>query len=87
MAWPLVLVFTLKVLGKSVISVTALRAYRESGSPAVRALQVDARNDVLVGVLTILGFFAARYGWVGLDAWLALPVAAWIAASGIGLAL
>lgn len=87
MAWPLVLVFTLKVLGKSVISVTALRAYRESGSPAVRALQVDARNDVLVGVLAILGFFAARYGWVGLDAWLALPVAAWIAASGIGLAL
>ena len=59
--------------------------HRRTHSPAVRALEVDARNDVLVGVVALGGFFAARYGSVGWDAWLAMPIACWIGASGIGI--
>jgi cation diffusion facilitator family transporter len=52
----------------------------------LRALAVDARNDVLVGLIAIAGFFGARYGMPTLDAWAALPIAMWIAWSGIELA-
>ncbi len=53
---------------------------------ALRALHVDARNDVLVGLSAVFGFFCARAGWASLDAWLALPVAGWIGYSGFQLA-
>ncbi|MDD9935393.1 MAG: cation diffusion facilitator family transporter [Myxococcales bacterium] len=76
-----------KLVGKAVIAVLSGRQHARSRSPALRALQIDARNDVLVGLLSLVGFYAARYGWHGWDAWLALPVAAWIAASGILLAM
>lgn len=86
MAWPLVWMFLLKVGAKAAIAAVASAAHEKRGSPALSALYVDARNDVLVGVLAVLGFFAARYGWLGLDAWLAIPVAVWIGASGVDLA-
>ena len=44
---------------------------------------MDARNDVLVGLLALVGYFVARYGWPSLDAWLALPIALWIGTSGV----
>jgi len=55
--------------------------------PAMKALAVDARNDMLASVAAIVGFVAARYGATQLDAWLALPLAALIAWSGVQLAL
>jgi cation diffusion facilitator family transporter len=85
MQWPLAAVFALKVVAKGVMMSVAGRYYRRGGSPALHALEVDARNDVLVGVLALCGFFATRYGSPGWDAWLALPVACWIGASGIAL--
>src|SRR5690606_17920865 len=62
------------------------RPARGGASPALRALHVDARNDTLVGLLAVLGFFLARNGGGHWDAWLALPVAAWVGWSGIDLA-
>lgn len=53
----------------------------------MRALFIDARNDALVGGLAVVGFFAARYGWPKLDAYLALPTGLWIGYAGIDLAL
>ncbi|MCA9655962.1 MAG: cation transporter [Myxococcales bacterium] len=54
---------------------------------ALRAFRVDARSDVIVGLTSLAGFLGARYGdWPMLDAWLALPVAAWIGISGAMLA-
>jgi cation diffusion facilitator family transporter len=47
---------------------------------------VDARNDLLVSLVAISGFFAARFGAHTLDAWLALPIAVWIGWAGIELA-
>ena len=44
----------------------------------MKALAVDARNDVLVSVLAITGFFGMRAGYPTLDAWLALR-AVWLA--------
>ncbi|MDH5672942.1 MAG: cation diffusion facilitator family transporter [Myxococcales bacterium] len=86
MGWPLAAAFAVKVVAKTLLSSVSGRYYRKLGSPALQALQVDARNDVLVGLLALVGFFAARYGSSGWDAWLALPIACWIAAAGLGLA-
>jgi cation diffusion facilitator family transporter len=86
-AWPLVAIFIVKVAAKAVVAVLAGRHHRRTESPALRALQVDARNDVLVGLLAVGGYFAARYDSPGWDAWLAMPVACWIAASGSMLAV
>lgn len=54
--------------------------------PAFSALLVDARNDCLVGVLAVFGFFGARLGTPEVDAWLALPASLWIGWSGVSLA-
>lgn len=54
---------------------------------ALRAFRVDAASDVVVGTASLLGLLAARYADLpSLDAWLALPVAAWIGFSGFRLA-
>ncbi|MCA8914553.1 MAG: cation transporter [Planctomycetes bacterium] len=84
--WLLVVAFGSKTVFKSAIMFIAGAAYRQTKGPAMKALKVDARNDVMVSLLAIGGFFAARAGWTQLDAWLALPVAAWIGWSGIELA-
>lgn len=86
MEWSLAFVFGVKVAAKTGLSLTARRSQRSGRSPALRALEVDARNDVLVGIVALAGFFGARYGSSGWDAWLAMPIACWIAASGVGLA-
>jgi len=75
--------FVAKVLFKGTIWRLALGGGR---SPAVAALVVDARNDVLVGVIAIVGFFGMRAGYPRIDAWLSLPIAVYIGWSGILLA-
>ncbi|MCA8912539.1 MAG: cation transporter [Planctomycetes bacterium] len=84
--YTLVGVFGAKTLFKTAIFFVATAARKRTKSPAMKALAVDARNDVLVSLLAIGGFFAARNGLPTLDSWLALPIAAWIAWSGIELA-
>lgn len=78
---PLLAWFAVKAVVKAVI--WALSGGKGS---ALRALHVDARNDVAVGLLAVLGFFLAKHGLPALDAWFALPVALWIGYSGFGLA-
>lgn len=84
--WLLVGTFGAKAVFKLLMFVFARRGYTRTSSPALKALSVDARNDLMIGVLAIGGFFAARHGAPKLDAWLALPVAAWIAWTGVELA-
>ena len=86
MEWALALAFLLKAVAKATLTLVARGVHEKTASPAVRALEVDARNDVLVGMVALVGFFGARYGSPGWDAWLALPIACWIGASGFGLA-
>jgi cation diffusion facilitator family transporter len=83
---PLVGMFLLKVVAKTAVAAFAASRDRRHPSPALRALYVDARNDVAVGSVAVIGFFAARYGWPGLDAWLAIPVALWVGWAGFSLA-
>lgn len=70
---------------KAVIAVWCWQLVRRTG-PAVRALYIDARNDVATGALALAGYGLARYGWPGWDAWLAVPIGAWIVVSGFELA-
>jgi ferrous-iron efflux pump FieF len=87
MSWSLAIIFSCKFFAKWIIRSISLRAQQSNYSPALNALAIDARNDMLVAVLALAGFFATRFGWPGWDAWLAIPIAAWIAAAGISLAL
>jgi cation diffusion facilitator family transporter len=84
--WLLVAALGGKAAAKAGVMWAAGRLGRRGASPAMDALRVDARNDVLVCLVSIVGFFGARHGWPILDALIALPVAAWIAASGVQLA-
>jgi ferrous-iron efflux pump FieF len=69
------------------VAKTGIWLYARRGTtPVYRALSVDARNDVGVGLVAIAGYFGARYGAPALDAWLTLPLAVWIGWAGIGLA-
>jgi cation diffusion facilitator family transporter len=86
MSYLLLGAFALKTVVKIGVIVYATRVSRTDKSPALGALVVDARNDVLVGLLAIVGFFAARSGGSHWDAWLAIPVALWVGASGLMLA-
>ena len=74
-----------KLVLKFFVAAWCWQVMQRSG-PAVRALFVDARNDILAGILAMAGYLMARYGWPGWDAWLAIPIGAWIIASGFGLA-
>lgn len=78
--------FSAKIVFKSVVFVLARKLSGNGIQPALKALAVDARNDVLVCTVAVGGYFAAVYGWNALDAWLALPLSAWIMWSGISLA-
>ncbi len=83
----LVGVFAAKGLAKSWLARAALRRNRRSPSPVLQAIGVDSRNDALVGAVAIVGYFGARFGSPRVDAWLALPLAAWIGASAVWLGL
>jgi len=82
----LVWVFLAKIAAKVFIGLGARAAGRRHHSPAMEALAVDARNDVIVSSIAVVGFFAARVGWPALDAWLALPAAVMIGFAGYELA-
>jgi len=78
----LLFLFVTKALFKAAL----LYMTRKKNGPAITALHVDARNDVLVGLVAVLGFGGIAAGYPALDAWLSLPVAVWIAWSGVDLA-
>jgi cation diffusion facilitator family transporter len=86
LTYSLLWVFLTKVAIKTGVAVYASRVNREARSPALGALVVDARNDVAVGLVGVVGFFAARAGNATLDAWLAIPVALWVGFAGFTLA-
>ncbi|HEU5073959.1 MAG TPA: cation diffusion facilitator family transporter [Polyangiaceae bacterium] len=84
---PLILwIFGAKVAFKGAIWLGATRL-ASAIQPAMKALAIDARNDMLTSGVAIAGFVAARYGATQLDAWLALPLAILIAWSGFRLAV
>lgn len=86
LAWPLAVALGAKVVVKLVLLLLARPRGREGS--VLRAFRVDARNDVLLGVTSIAGFFAARYLELkALDAWLAIPIGIWIFVSGMMLGL
>jgi len=82
--WSLPVVFAGKALVKLVMVAISRSGARTSS--VIRAVYVDARNDVALSVLAVGGYFAARHGWTSLDAWLAVPIGLWIGWSAIGLA-
>ncbi len=75
-------VFAAKVVFKG----TAFVLSRRSSGPALEALAVDAQNDILVGLISVVGYLGMLGGYQSLDALLAIPVAAWIGWSGLSLA-
>jgi ferrous-iron efflux pump FieF len=86
LAYPLLGVFGAKIAFKAAVIVLAGRQHRAHGGAALRAVIVDARNDLLVGLSAVGGFFLARYGDSSWDAWLAIPIGLWIGWSGFDLA-
>lgn len=76
----------LKIAAKlGLVAVLAARA-RRGNSPALRAVVVDARNDVAAAGSSLLGYAAARAGLGWADAALAIPLCVYIAFNGFKLA-
>lgn len=65
-------------LAKALIAAFYRRAWRRTGSPALRASFVDSRNDVLATALALTGFILGG----ALDAAAGLAIGAWILFSG-----
>lgn len=78
----IVVAFGVKILGKGAVMLLA----RSRDEPAARALFVDARNDVALSALAVVGWAFAKTGHPAVDAYLAIPMAAWIGYAGIDLA-
>lgn len=75
-----------KVFAKILLVLFAHRHDRRH-QPALQAFIVDARSDILVGTLSLLGFFASvALARPSLDAWLAIPAAGWVGYSALSLA-
>ena len=53
---------------------------------AVAATKLDTVNDVVTCASSLFGAWLVRRGWPAVDGWFALPVAAYVAKNGIGLA-
>lgn len=84
--WFVAAVFAGKVVFKAAIFTVATRATRTASNPVLAALRVDARNDVLVGLVALAGFALVTAGLPAVDAWLAVVVALYVAYAGVGLA-
>lgn len=83
--WPAASVFAAKVIFKATIAWVAQLHLRRRRNPALRALQMDARNDLLVGLLALVGFGMARLGLPRVDAVLAAGIAVYIGYAGLRL--
>lgn len=84
--WPVTAAFLGKIAFKSIITLLASIELKKRPNPAVDALRIDARSDVLVCSLSVLGVLLARLGWMKLDAVLAVAVSIYIALSSVRLA-
>lgn len=84
--WPVAAAFASKVVFKATIVGLASRAQTARGNPALDALRIDARNDVLVGLVALVGFGTARWSLPAVDAWLAIATAIYVGVSGVRLA-
>ena len=83
--WLVAGVFAAKVVFKGAIVALASRALARRENPALAALRVDARNDILVGGLALAGFAVARWQLPAIDAWLAIAIAIYIGLTGVRL--
>jgi len=76
----------LKLAVKAGLLVVITRRLRQAKSSALRATQIDTRNDLVATFSSLAGFALVQVGHPWADAGLALPVAAYIAYNGIDLA-
>lgn len=83
---PLAAAFTAKVAFKAVVAGIASALRRRRANPALDALRTDARNDVLVGSVAVIGFAVARAGLPAIDAGLAIAIAVYVGWSALRLA-
>jgi ferrous-iron efflux pump FieF len=83
--WPAASVFAAKVVFKALIAWIAQVRLRLRRNPALKALQMDARNDMLIGLLALIGFGLSRIGLPRIDAALAVGIAIYIGYAGLRL--
>lgn len=83
---PLAAAFTVKVAFKATVVGIANTLVRRRPNPALDALRTDARNDVLVGSVAVIGFAVARAGLPAIDAGLAIVIALYVGWSALRLA-
>ncbi|MBF0308664.1 MAG: cation transporter [Magnetococcales bacterium] len=70
---------------KGAIWVVAGRMGRRSRSPALIAAAIDAKMDVVISLMAIVGVGGADLGWAWFDGVAALVIAVWIAWTGFSL--
>lgn len=87
LTWFVASMLGLKVLARLLFLGLARRTTALRHAPAIQAFIVDARSDVVAGSVALLGFAGSMLAEMpSLDAWLALPAAAWIGFSAFRLA-
>jgi cation diffusion facilitator family transporter len=85
LAWPVAVVVAAKIAFKAGSAAVAGRLLEQRRNPVIAALRMDARNDVLIGTLSLLGLLSEHAGLPRMDAALAIGVAFYIAYSSLRL--
>lgn len=75
-----------KCLIKTAMVIVMRVRFKQEKSPALRALFVDARNDMIATASSLVGWFMTTKGLEWADAGMAIPVALYIGYSGFSLA-
>ncbi|MBF0613076.1 MAG: cation transporter, partial [Magnetococcales bacterium] len=83
--WPPIVVLLAVILVKGIILVVAGRMGRKLHSPALIAAAIDAKMDVVISLLALLGVAGSDLGWTWLDGFAALLISLWIAWTGYSL--
>ncbi len=76
----LVMGFTLVV--KAFMALYFLRIGKEVNSPAIRASGVDAKNDMIISIIAVLGVLGPMYGYSSVDNYIAFFLGLYIIYSG-----
>jgi cation diffusion facilitator family transporter len=75
-----------KLALKLVLLIAVFRHQRAPRGQAIAATRLDTMNDVITTSSSLVGAWLAGRGWPSLDAWFALPIAAYIGFNGFALA-
>ncbi|MBI2651595.1 cation transporter [Candidatus Woesearchaeota archaeon] len=75
------------IIAKSLMYLYTKFSWNKTQSPAIFALAIDHRNDILISIFAIIGFLGSSFNLFFLDSLVAFFIGAWIIKVGISIGI